>query len=130
MQLLESGQMYLETIYILSGQQNVVRSLDVADYMNFSPPSVCRAMGILKKQGLIVMDKEGLITMTEEGREYAAKIYERHTLLTAVLMRLGVDEENAVRDACKMEHDISDATFDAIKSHIQKWEDDSKVSKP
>ena len=106
----------------------VVRSLDVADYMSFSPPSVCRAMGILKKQGLIVMDKDGFITLTEEGKAYAAKIYERHTLLTAVLMRLGVDAENATRDACKMEHDISDATFAAIKEHMRKWENEGGKS--
>lgn len=118
MQLQESGEMYLETIYILSKKLDAVRSLDVAEYMNFSKPSVSRAMGLLKNGEYIVVDKDGYITLTESGRKIAEKIYERHTLLTDFLMRLGVDEETASEDACKMEHDISDKSFEAIKKHI------------
>lgn len=118
MQLQESGEMYLETIYILSKKLDAVRSLDVAEYMNFSKPSVSRAMGLLKNGEYIVVDKDGYITLTESGRKIAEKIYERHTLLTDFLMRLGVDEETASEDACKMEHDISDKSFEAIKKHV------------
>ncbi len=118
MQLLESGEMYLETILILTIRDPSVRSIDVAKYMNFSKPSVSRAMGKLKEQGYIVIDPEGYITLTKAGREIAEKIYERHTVLSALLKRLGVSEETAAEDACKIEHDISDETFEAIKRHI------------
>ena len=118
MQLLESGEMYLETILILTIRDQSVRSIDVAKYMNFSKPSVSRAMGKLKEQGYIVIDPEGYITLTKAGREIAEKIYERHTVLSALLKRLGVSEETAAEDACKIEHDISDETFEAIKRHI------------
>lgn len=114
----ESGEMYLETIYILSKKSESVRSLDVAEYMGFSKPSVSRAMGILKEGGYIHVDKEGFITLLPAGREVAHKIYERHTVLTKTLMKLGVDEKTAAEDACKMEHDISDESFEAIRRHI------------
>ncbi len=110
--------MYLETIYILSKRSGAVRSLDVAEYMNFSKPSVSRAVGLLKSGGYVLMDKDGFLTLTDAGQEVAEKIYERHTLLTSFLVRLGVDETVAAEDACKMEHVISDESFAAIKNHV------------
>ena len=118
MHLQESGEMYLETIYILTKKINDVRSLDVAEYMNFSKPSVSRAVGLLKQGGYITVDPDGYLHLTDLGKEIAAKIYERHTLLTEFLMRLGVDRETASADACKIEHDISDKSFEAIKRHV------------
>ena len=119
MHLQESGEMYLETIYILTKKNHDVRSLDVAEYMNFSKPSVSRAVGILKQGGYITVDSDGYLHLTELGKEIASKIYERHTLLTEFLIRLGVDEETAAEDACKIEHDISDKSFEAIKNHAR-----------
>ena len=118
MHLQESGEMYLETIYILTKKNHDVRSLDVAEYMNFSKPSVSRAVGLLKQGGYITVDPDGYLHLTDLGKEIAAKIYERHTLLTEFLMRLGVDQETASADACKIEHDISDKSFEAIKRHV------------
>lgn len=120
MQLQESGQMYLETILILSKKSNSVRSIDISEYMSFSKPSVSRAVNLLKDGGYILISKEGYITLTASGREIAEKIYERHTILTKCLIALGVSEETAAEDACKIEHDISDETFAAIKSHVIK----------
>lgn len=119
MKLLESGEMYLETILVLSQRNNTVRSVDVAEEMGFSKASVSRAMSKLKNDKYIIIDKDGLIALTENGRKIAEKIYERHTLLTEFLMRLGVDEETASADACKIEHDLSDVTFEAIKNHAK-----------
>ncbi len=121
MALQESGQMYLETIYILSKTSNSVRSIDVSEYMNFSKPSVSRAIGLLKDGGYITVDHDGFITLTEVGIELSEKIYERHTILTECLTRLGVDPEIAAHDACKIEHIISDETFGAIKEHMKKY---------
>lgn len=112
----ESGEMYLETVYVLS-KNGVVRSLDVAEYMGFSKPSVSRAVGLLKQGGYLLMDKDGSLTLTDSGLDVAKKIYERHTLLTDFLIRLGVDSKTAAEDACKIEHDISDESFEAIKRH-------------
>jgi len=112
--------MYLETIYILSKKSEAVRSLDVAEYMGFSKPSVSRAVGLLKNGKYILVDKNGYITLTESGLQIAQKMYERHTLLTEYLIKLGVSEKTASEDACKMEHDISDESFEAIKKHINK----------
>ena len=123
MHLAESGEMYLETIYILSHKLGAVRSLDVAEYMGFSKPSVSRAVGLLKSGLYITMDKDGLLELTDAGLEIAEKIYERHTVLTELLTRLGVDLEIAAEDACKMEHDISDASFEAIKRHFREYGD-------
>ena len=120
MQLQESGEMYLETILILSQTSPVVRAVDVGDYMGFSKPSVSRAMGLLRDGGFIAVGKGGAITLTEDGRAVAEKIYERHTFLTKILMDLGVDAEHAAEDACRMEHVISDASFEAIKAHSKK----------
>jgi Mn-dependent DtxR family transcriptional regulator len=113
----ESGEMYLETILILSKKKNVVRSIDIVEYMGFSKPSVSRAMARLREDKYIVMDADGFIALTEKGRALAGKIYERHTALTRFLVGIGVDEETAAADACKMEHDISDETFEAMKRH-------------
>ena len=116
MNLQESGEMYLETILILSQQRAFVRSVDISEYMGYSKPSISRAVGILKNADYILVDKEGYITLTESGRAVAEKIYERHKGLTALLTRLGVSERVAADDACKMEHVISDETFAALRS--------------
>ena len=121
MSLLESGEMYLETILILSKQKQTVRSIDVAEYMKFSKPSVSRAMGLLKDGGYVSVDSRGFITLTDSGKEIAERIYERHRILTAILIRLGVPEGTAADDACKMEHYISDTSFQAIKQHISEY---------
>ena len=117
MRLQESGEMYLETILVLSKKSNAVRSVDVCEYMGFSKPSVSRAIGLLKNGGYVLMDKNGYLTLTDLGLEVANKIYERHTLLTDFLINIGVGKETAANDACKMEHVISDETFAAIKRH-------------
>lgn len=121
MSMHESAEMYLETIYTLSLNSTSVRSIDVAEALNYSRPSVSRAVGLLKKDGYLLMDGEGFLTLTEEGRALAERIYERHTVLTAALEALGVDRETAAEDACKIEHDISDRTFDAIKAHMKTY---------
>ncbi len=115
MHLQESGEMYLETILRLSEKNDAVRSLDVAEYMGYSKPSVSRAIGLLKSGGYVVVDGAGHLFLTEVGRETAEKIYERHTILSSFLASLGVDEQTAAQDACRMEHVISDASFSAIK---------------
>ena len=117
MRLLESGEMYLETILVLSKKTNTVRSIDIAEHMGFSKPAVSRAMAKLKADKYILMDKDGFIALTGSGREIAEKIYERHTVLTKLLISIGVDEETAAADACTIEHDISDKTFEAMKKH-------------
>lgn len=116
----ESGEMYLESIYILCQNKPNVRSIDVAEYMNYSKPSVCRAVGILKKDGYIEVDKDGYITLTKLGIDTANKIFERHTVLTNLLISLGIDKDTASEDACRIEHVISDTTFNAIKKYIEK----------
>ena len=121
MALYESAEMYLETIYQLSRERSAVRSVDVAESMGYSKPSVSRAVGLLKKGGYLLMEKDGTLTLTEAGLETAHKIFERHTTLTSLLIRLGVDPETASEDACKMEHVISDETFEAMKRHISQY---------
>ena len=118
MHLQESGEMYLETIYILSQRQDYVRSLDVAEYMHFSKPSVSRAVGLLKSGNYLVVDGNGHLILTDSGLSVAQKIYERHLILTKMFMALGVDEEIATDDACRIEHYISDISFEAIKKHF------------
>jgi Mn-dependent DtxR family transcriptional regulator len=113
----ESGEMYLETILVLSKKGAPVRSLDVANHLGFSKPSVSRAMGILKNGGYIEVDDKGYITLTTEGSKIAKKIYERHVVITEILMELGVDMKTAEDDACRIEHVISDKTFKALKKH-------------
>ncbi len=121
MSLQESGEMYLETIYVLSQKSDSVRSLDVAEYMSFSKPSVSRAVKLLKDGGYLTVDKEGFLRLTEDGIDVAKKIYERHTVLTTLLVALGVDEKTAAEDACKIEHVISDESFNALKEHQSKF---------
>ena len=121
MSMHESAEMYLETIYTLSLNSTSVRSIDVAEALNYSRPSVSRAVGLLKKDGYLLMDEEGFLTLTEEGRALAERIYERHTVLAAALEALGVDKETAAEDACKIEHDISDRSFEAIKAHMKTY---------
>ena len=116
----ESGEMYLETIFVLSEKSDNVRSIDICDYMGYSKPSVSRAVGLLKKAGHIAVDGNGYITLTESGKSIANRMYERHTILTAALGALGVGEETAAKDACKIEHDISEETFLAIKKWYSK----------
>lgn len=118
MSLLESGEMYLETILVLSQEKARVRSIDVVNYMGFSKPSVCRAVKNLKESGYIEVSDDNFLTLTDSGHEVAAKIYERHRVLTNMLVSLGVDEKTASEDACKMEHDLSDVTFEVIKNHF------------
>ncbi len=112
----ESGEMYLEAILVLSREKSSVRSIDVSEYLGYSKPSVSRAVGILRSGNYIEMEKDGSLHLTQAGREVAEKIYERHTLLTKLLVHLGVDRETAAADACKMEHAISDVSFQAIKA--------------
>lgn len=119
MRIQESAEMYLETILILLQERGSVRSVDISAYMGYSKPSVSRAMGLLREGGYIHMDADGLITLTDAGRAVAEKIYERHRVLTQVLTMLGVDAQTAASDACKIEHDISDESFDAIKRHLR-----------
>ncbi len=120
MKMLESGEMYLETILRLSNENPYVRSLDVAEAMNYSKPSVSRAMKILKENHYISIDGNGYIKLLKKGKDVANKIYERHRVITELLIDLGVNKEQAEADACKMEHCISDESFEAIKLHLQK----------
>ena len=117
MHLQESGEMYLETVYILHQKRDSVRSIDICEYMGYSKPSVSRAIGLLKNGGYINVDAKGYITLTAEGNAVAQKMFERHTMLTDFLVKLGVDEKTASEDACKIEHDISEDSFNAIKKH-------------
>lgn len=119
MNLHESAEMYLETIYVLSQKSDFVRSIDVAENMGYSKPSVSRAVGLLKNSGYLLMGEDGCLKLTEEGTFTAKKIFERHTVLTKFLTNIGVSEETASKDACKIEHVISDETLEAIKEHIK-----------
>ena len=114
----ESGEMYLETIYVLS-KKRPVRSTDVAERMGYSKPSISRAVGLLKSSGYLLMDKEGYLTLTDTGLAIATKIYERHIFLSEFLVKLGVDKDVAAADACKIEHVISEESFEAIKKHVK-----------
>lgn len=118
MSIHESGEMYLEAILVLSQKNGFVRSIDVSEYLGYSKPSVSRAVGILKNGNYIVVDKDGSLTLTESGKEIAEKIFERHTVLSKLLTKMGVSEETATADACKMEHAISDESFEAIKRYM------------
>lgn len=120
MALYESGQMYLEAIFVLTQESDKVRAIDVGNYLGYSKPSVSRALGLLKDSEHIVVDSDGHIALTNKGREFAKALYERHTVLTNMLMTLGVDEKTATEDACRIEHVISDTSFNAIKKHFLK----------
>lgn len=113
----ESGEMYLEAILVLAKKSGYVRSIDVSEYLGYSKPSVSRAMGILREGGYILLEKDGAITLTDSGKKLAETIYERHTVLSELLIRLGVDERTATDDACRIEHVISDESFQAIKQY-------------
>ena len=118
MKLQESGEMYLESIYVLSKRKSEVHSIDISEYLGYSKPSVSRAVGLLKNGGYIQIDEDNHITLTDSGLEIAEKIYERHTILTDMLVYLGVPEHIAAEDACKMEHGISDESLKAIRKHM------------
>ena len=118
MALQESGEMYLETILILSRKNGQVRSVDISEYMGYSKPSVSRAVGLLKQDAFIIVEKDGYIRLTDKGRTTAEKILDRHTILTQMLVQLGVDRETASNDACRIEHVVSDETFEAIRNHM------------
>lgn len=120
MRIHESGEMYLETIHVLLKKNGAVRSIDISEHMGYSKPSVSRAVGLLKTGGYILVDKDGYITLTASGVQVAEKIYERHTILSSLLMALGVSEQTAAEDACRLEHAISDESFDAIKRYINR----------
>ena len=122
MRIQESGEMYLESIYVLIKKNGSVRSIDIAEYMGYSKPSISRAMGLLKDGDFIRIAKDGTITLTRAGVAVAEKIYERHTLLSNLLIRLGVSEATASEDACKLEHAISDESFEAIKNFVMNYE--------
>ena len=115
----ESGEMYLETMFVLSTEKGAFRAIDVSERMGFSKPSVSRAMGILKRDGYISVDHTGLISLTDSGRLIAENIYERHRVLTEILVKIGVAKDTAVEDACRIEHYISDETFQAFKKHLK-----------
>jgi Mn-dependent DtxR family transcriptional regulator len=117
MALYESGQMYLEAIYVLLQKNEKIRSIDVGAYLGYSKPSVSRAIGLLKSSEHILVDRDGYITMTPKGKDFAEQLYERHTVLTNMLIELGVDEETATEDACRIEHVISEKSFAAVKEH-------------
>lgn len=119
MNLQESGEMYLETIYTLTNERQNVRSIDICEHMGFSKPSVSRAVGLLKNGGFITVDKDGYILLTDLGREVGEKIYQRHQILTRFFVWLGVNQDVAAEDACKIEHDISDESFEAIKRAME-----------
>ena len=118
MAIQESGEMYIETIHVLTKRNGAVRSIDICEEIGYSKPSVSRAIGILKKNGYITVDKKGYITLTESGEALANKIYERHTIISGFLVSLGVEKSIADEDACKMEHIISDSSFDAMKRFL------------
>lgn len=116
----ESGEMYLEDILILRGKQEKVRAIDIVNMTGYSKPSISRAVGLLKTDGMILVDTDGYITLTKVGEGRAQKIYERHRMLAQVFESIGVSPETATADACKIEHDISDETFDKIKEYAAK----------
>ncbi len=119
MKLQESGENYLEAILVLERRNGIARSVDVANELNFSKPSVSRAVAVLKEAGYVTIGNINQLVLTESGREIAEKIYERHCLIKAFLISIGVSEENAANDACRIEHDICDETFDCIKKHMK-----------
>lgn len=119
MSIQESGEMYLESILVLSKENPNIRAIDISEYMGFSKPSVSRALGLLKNGGFVTVTEHGFLSLTNEGRAVAEKIYERHTEITNFLTLIGVDKETASQDACKMEHVISDASFEAIKKQAK-----------
>lgn len=127
MTLHESAEMYIETIYRLGREKVHVRSVDVAEAMRYSRPSVSRAVSMLRDAGYLLMDEHGHLILTETGRAVAEKVYERHNVLSRMLISLGIDEATAAEDACRIEHVISDRSFEAIKRHIEQYKPDMVV---
>ena len=123
MQIHESAEDYLEKILMLKEQNGLVRSIDIANFMGFSKPSISRAVGLLRDNGYVSIDQNGLLGLTESGMQIATSIYERHTVLTAFLTALGVDAETAAEDACRIEHVLSEETFDKLKQHAKAYID-------
>lgn len=121
----ESGEMYLENILVLGRELNHIRAIDIVNKTGYSKPSISRALKILKDDGYIVIDRYGYIMLTDDGRKTAEKIYERHKILSDIFMKIGISEENAIADACKIEHDISDETFEKLKQYFNKKEEDA-----
>lgn len=121
----ESGEMYLENILVLGRELDHIRAIDIVNKTGYSKPSISRALKILKNDGYIVIDRYGYIMLTDDGRKTAEKIYERHKILSDIFMKIGISEENAIADACKIEHDISDETFEKLKQHFNKKEEDA-----
>ena len=121
MRMQESGEMYLETILILSREKNYVRSIDVCEYMGYSKPSISRAVSLLRNDGYVNMDDRGYLSLTEKGRDVAEKIYERHQVLTRALTNLGVSQKTAEDDACRIEHVISEESFNVVKEHVTRF---------
>ena len=119
MSIQESGEMYLESILVLSKKSPNVRAIDLSEYMGFSKPSVSRALSVLKSGGFVTVSEQGYLTLTDDGKAIAEKIYERHTVLTNYLTLIGVSKETASQDACKMEHVVSDESFNAIKEQVR-----------
>ena len=119
MAIQDSGEMYLEAIYVLSQKSAAVRGIDVGEYLGYSKPSVSRALGVLRDEGFVTKDDHGFIKLTEAGEARAKRIYERHTVLTQMFINIGVDEETASEDACRIEHYISDKAFEAVKAHLK-----------
>ena len=117
----ESAEMYLETIYVLSQKSDSVRKIDISKHMGYAKPSVTRGIGLLEERGLVTVDENGNLLLTKTGKAKAAQIYERHTVLTNMLISIGVDEKTADEDACRIEHYISETTFNAIKSHMNQY---------
>ncbi len=118
----ESAEMYLESIYVLSLKSDTVRRIDISKYMGYAKPSVTRGISLLEERGLVSVDESGNLLLTKEGKKEAQQIYERHTVLTKMFVKLGVDEKTAAQDACRIEHYISNKTFNAIKRHMKKYE--------
>jgi Mn-dependent DtxR family transcriptional regulator len=122
----ESGEMYLENILILSKELNHIRAIDIVNRTGYSKPSISRALKLLKEDGYINIAKSGYILLTEDGRKTAEKIYERHKILSDIFIKIGISEENAIADACKIEHDISDETFEKIKNYFNQIKKDTQ----
>lgn len=120
MKIMESAENYLETILVLKNKNNCVRSIDVANELGFTKPSVSVAMKQLRENGYITVDEEGSLNLTQKGIEIAERVFERHTIIAKALMALGVDEETAYSDSCKIEHHISDLSVEKIKEHMEK----------
>lgn len=120
MKIKESAENYLETILILSKKIGAVRSIDVANEMNFTKASISVAMKRLREDEYIIMDADGIITLTDKGKEIASMVYERHQLIAKILIALGVSEETAYEDSCKIEHDLSQESFEKIKEFYEK----------